>query len=306
MAKERVVQQALGPSTSALFLKESPTKKTLKMIEQNTEDDLFKLPPIKEDTPNNTDESFTDLTESDSSFDEKHRTHYNQNLQSIDVKSSYFQSLPADIRHEILSDIKETRKQSSWGRLHELPAESQSFSNFQMERLLKRRQVQVELEGAEKEMGGKGLSMAELEQLMAEEGVVDVDVAATHRIASNEHVRYLHVRDITKAMKKDANEKVEIEIKKIDSQAELDEKLDIERAIQLSLSTEDEIETDVNAENSNEEMKLTTLQRKVLGPSASSLARSYMIEYGGLNDDQISDLVKLDESLSSTSDFKLV
>lgn len=133
------------------------------MYEQNTEDDLFKLPPIKEDTSINTDESMTDLTESDSSFDEKHR--YNQNLQSIDVRSSYFLTLPPDIRHEILSDIKETRKQSSscWGRLHELASEGNSFSNFQMKRLLKRRLVQVELEEAEKEMGGKGLTMAELE-----------------------------------------------------------------------------------------------------------------------------------------------
>lgn len=150
-------------------------------------------------------------------------------------------------------------------------------------------------------MGGKGLSMAELEQLMAEEGVVDVDLAATHRIASNEHVRYLHVRDITKAMKKDANEKVKIEIKTVESQAELDEKLDIERAIQLSLSTEDQFEIEKYAD---EQLKFTTAQRKVLGPSASSLARSYMIEYGGLNDEQISDLVKLDENSPSTSDFK--
>lgn len=141
MAKEKVVQQALGASTSALISNVSPLKKSIKMTEQSTEDDLFKLPPLKEDKSINTDESLTDLTESDSSFDEKHRTQYNHCLHSIDVKSSYFQSLPADIRHEILSDIKETRKQSSWGRLHELPAESQSFSNFQMNRLLKRRQV---------------------------------------------------------------------------------------------------------------------------------------------------------------------
>lgn len=144
---------------------------------------------------------------------------------------------------------------------------------------------------------------------MAEEGVVDVDLAAS-KIASDEHVRYLHVRDITKAMKnekkKDADEKVEIEIKKVktDSQADLDEKLDIERAIQLSLSTADQIVTEGNAENPSEQLKLTSAQRKVLGPSAFSLARSYMIEYGGLNDDEILDLVKLDESLPSTSDFK--
>jgi hypothetical protein len=52
--------------------------------------------------------------------------------------------LPAEIRHGILTDLKETRKQLSWGRLHELPAESKKFSSFQMARLLKRRQVEVE------------------------------------------------------------------------------------------------------------------------------------------------------------------
>jgi hypothetical protein len=42
-------------------------------------------------------------------------------LHAIDVSSSHFKSLPADVRHDILSELKETRKQSSWGRLHEMP-----------------------------------------------------------------------------------------------------------------------------------------------------------------------------------------
>lgn len=300
LAKEKVVQQALGPSTSALLTNSSP-KKVIKKTGEEAEDDLFKLPPLNEDTIQNTDDSLTDLTESDSSFDEKHRTQYNHNLQSIDVGSSYFQSLPADIRHEILSDIKETRKQSSWGRLHELPAESQSFSNFQMKRLLKRRQVQVELEEAEKEMGGKGLSMAELETLLSEEGVVDADLA-TERIASNEHVRYLHVRDITKAMKKEADEEVKTKLKDIKIEPEILEDIDLQRAIQLSLDPDFEIKSTSDLED--ETLKLTVEQRKALASTATSLARTYMIEYGGLNDDDISDLVKLDETVHPTTEFR--
>lgn len=152
LAKEKVVQQALGASAALLA---SPKKSNHKANDED-ENDLFKLPPMQEDLAK--DDSQTDISESDSSFDAKQRTYYNHSLQMIDVKSSHFQSLPADIRHEILSDIKETRKQSSWGRLHELPVESQSFSSFQMNRLLKRRQVQVSLEEAEKEMGGNSLN----------------------------------------------------------------------------------------------------------------------------------------------------
>lgn len=312
LAKEKVVQQALGASTSAL-LNSSPPKKAIQKNDDE-ENDLFKLPPVQDDQPK--DDSQTDITESDESFDEKQRFVYNHNLQAIDVKSSHFQSLPADIRHEILSDIKETRKQSSWGRLHELPVESQSFSSFQMKRLLKRRQVQVELEEAEKEMGGKGLSMAELENLLSEEGVVDPDLA-TERIASSEHVRYLHVRDITKALKKEVNEKIKkeqldkIKEEKEDNDEEKklenlkkeeldDEELDLQRAIQLSLGAPDPL----NESSENDTVRLTVEQKKALGSAANSLARHYMIEYGGMNDEDVQDLVKFDEKINTTQEFK--
>lgn len=318
LAKEKVVQQALGASTSAL-LNSSPPKKALQKS-ADEENDLFKLPPVQDDLPK--DDSHTDISESDESFDEKQRIVYNHNLQAIDVKSSHFLSLPADIRHEILSDIKETRKQSSWGRLHELPAESQTFSSFQMKRLLKRRQVQVELEEAEKEMGGKGLSMAELENLLSEEGVVDPDLV-TERIASNEHVRYLHVREISKAIKKEADEKIKKEksdkineekdneerkkaeiIESIKMEERLnDEEFDLQRAIQLSLGAPDPFE-ESEANSEYDTVRLTVEQKKALGSAATSLARHYMIEYGGLNDDDVQELVKLDENVNTTQEFK--
>jgi len=136
-------------------------------------------------------------------MDEKASRHYyHLNLNAIDVTSVYFKNLPADVRHEILNDIKETRKQSSWGRLHELPVQSDSFSSFQMKRLLKRRQVQVELEEAEKEMGGKCLSLTELESLLNEEGVETSSNRAAQKIASDENTRFLLVRDVQKAIEK--------------------------------------------------------------------------------------------------------
>lgn len=318
LAKERVVQQALGPSTSAL-LSISP-QKAKKPNADDDDNDMFKLPPIQEAAAADKsldDDSLTDLTESDGSFDEKSRKQYSQNLRTIDVSSSYFQSLPPDIRHEILSDLKEMRKESSWGRLHELPVESQSFSTFQMGRLLKRRRVQVELEGAEKEMGGKGLSLAELENLLSEKGVVDPDLA-TNRIASNEHVRFLHVRDVKKAMDRDDKRqplkpsppKI-AKIEPIDIEPMSAEDIALQKAIQLSLGCatvdikddeEDGGEGDANT--SSESIKMTTQQRKALGSAATSLARNYMIEYGGMNDDDITDLVKLDESVHPLSEFK--
>ena len=93
LAKEKVVQQALGPSTSALV---SPRKSAQK-VDDGDENDLFKLPPMQENLVK--DDSLTDISEGDGSFDEKQRIHYNHNLQAIDVKSSHFKTLPAGWYH---------------------------------------------------------------------------------------------------------------------------------------------------------------------------------------------------------------
>ena len=146
LAKERIVKQALGTSSNQLV---SPSKIRAPADDRNEEkDNMFKLPPLKS-------EGFEMTTSLESIMEECPKSSYNINLASVDVSSSKFKNLPADIRHDILQDIKDTRKQNSWGRLHELPCESNNFSTFQMKKLLKRRQVQVSLEAAEKEMGGK-------------------------------------------------------------------------------------------------------------------------------------------------------
>lgn len=71
--------------------------------------------------------------------------------------------------------------------------ESGDFSNYQMSRLLKRRSVQVSLEEAEKEMGGRTLSLGDVEALLAEGGV-EINPQLTKRIASDEVTRYIYVR----------------------------------------------------------------------------------------------------------------
>lgn len=71
------------------------------------------------------------------------------------------------------------------GRLHELPKVSDDFSIYQMKRLLKRQAVQTALEEAEKEMGGKSLSLAELESILKDQGVI-TGPHIGKRIASDE------------------------------------------------------------------------------------------------------------------------
>lgn len=304
LAKEKVVQQALGSATSLLV---SPSKKPGNSSkEQGEPDEMFKLPPLKEDSPfKNADSSATDLDESNSSWDEKgSKNFYHLNLNAIDVTSVHFKNLPADVRHDILSDIKETRKQSSWGRLHELPVESNNFSTFQMKRLLKRRTVQVELEEAEKEMGGKCLSLAELEALLSEEGVDTSSDKAAQKIASDENTRFLLVRDVQKAIEKAKQREEEeknapkppklpkIEIKKSDDQeVEDDKEMDAELQMAIQMSLMQDVDPNVVIELESEEVRMSRQQKEALGGAAMSLARGYMLEYGGMSNDDVRELL---------------
>ncbi|EAA14799.5 AGAP008939-PA [Anopheles gambiae str. PEST] len=315
LAKEKVVQQALGSATNILI---SPSKKaitnggpsTSKQPDREEEPDaMFKLPPLK--AP----EEPIDLDRSDSSMDEKASRHYyHLNLNAIDVTSVYFKNLPADVRHEILNDIKETRKQSSWGRLHELPVQSDSFSSFQMKRLLKRRQVQVELEEAEKEMGGKCLSLTELESLLNEEGVETSSNRAAQKIASDENTRFLLVRDVQKAIEKaKAREEAEKlapappKVPKISKdevysqlQEEADDKEmdeDLQLAIKMSLMQDETPHAVIELDE--DELRMSRTQKRVLGNAAQSLARGFMHEYGGLTTEEFNELLHQTQDVDS-------
>lgn len=62
-----------------------------------------------------------------------------------------------------------------------------------MTRLLKRRSIQISLEDAEREMGGRSLSLGELEEMLSEQGVV-TDSKVGMRIASDNITRYVYVK----------------------------------------------------------------------------------------------------------------
>ena len=77
-----------------------------------------------------------------------------------------------------------------------MPKDSDDFSDYQMNRLLKRHAVQISLEQAGKEMGGRALSLQELEELLGEQGVLkdDEGVLPSKRIAQDSVTRYMLVQ----------------------------------------------------------------------------------------------------------------
>lgn len=292
LAKERIVKQALGDPEKLL----SPPKLS-KAPKQEEPDDMFKLPPLKQEIATSSVE--TDRTDKNNE-DFCPKRSYDVNINRIDVTSSHFKSLPADIRHEILTDIKETRKQNSWARLRELPVESDDFSGYQMSRLLRRRQVQLGLEEAEKEMGGKTWSLSELEDLLKEDGVLEISEKHCQKIASSENTRFLLVRDIALAMDEAKNQPSCSSTSTIQhpspNEDDIQDDLDLQRAIQLSLGNLEDEENE-----SDDKVKLNAEQRQKFNSTIKThdLIRGFMKEYAEMNDTDIKELMETTQAPSN-------
>lgn len=301
LAKEKIVQQALGSATNTLI---SPQKKASPQKKNDSFDEIFKLPELPE--PKN-DESLNSTNESEDSHEDQTEANYYRNLKSIDINSAHFKSLPSDIRFEILSEMKETRKHASWGMIQDLPTHNNEFSNFQMSRLLKRRRIQQSLEEAENEIGGKCLSMDILESFVSEDGVAaDPKQTEGGQFASDENRRFILIRELNKKIEhsKKVDEIERKTLKTITSGSNLsdddDNDEELQKAIQMSLSAE--VDTDevkpvivdyaVDADANLNDLKFTEQQKKDLGGAASVLAKGFLMEYGGISADDFKDLME--------------
>ncbi|XP_020286689.1 DNA repair protein complementing XP-G cells [Pseudomyrmex gracilis] len=327
------------------------TKIMINLQTKRADEDMFVLPDMSSASNAQTYIS-DDECDSDASVElsPRKQSKWMGNIHSVDVTSNEFKALPADVRYDILTDLKETRKQNSWGRLHEMPQESQDFSGFQLKRLLKRRYVQESLESAEKEMGGKTLTLEELEKLLIEQGVNTKGRDTAFRIAADSTTRLIYISDKNALAKSSADNKSETdedEISQTDkdeiAQNDTDEILQddvVLRDAEVTQNANKEIEPvagpsksppiveDMNAYSLNDESdddayvsirnasssisdnlneytfesdlesendaneSLALLAKKYLGKSKTNPALTYMLEYSGLSQRQIVDLIK--------------
>ena len=75
-------------------------------------------------------------------------------------------SLPMEVQYEVLTEIKERRKQNSWHKMSEMPSNAEGFSGFQMERLRKRKTAQKTLESVGKTIGDESSGLTKKAQLL--------------------------------------------------------------------------------------------------------------------------------------------
>lgn len=95
---------------------------TINLQTKREESDMFALPDLPSTSGLQTYVS-NEECDSDASVElsPRKQSKWMGNIHNVDVTTSEFKTLPADVRYDILTDLRDTRKQNSWGRLHEMP-----------------------------------------------------------------------------------------------------------------------------------------------------------------------------------------
>ncbi|XP_071519701.1 DNA excision repair protein ERCC-5 [Panulirus ornatus] len=192
LLKSQAVRRALGKTGPA------PSLAHVSRV-QKREKDMFELPPLPE-TENS--DSLASQKSEDSEDEDKYilRNLKLPNLHNFEFESDEFKSLAVETQHEILSELQDTRKQNSWNSINEMPQESENFAEFQMGRLIKRRNFQATLDSTREEI--QKIKVAEMESEMF--GELEKHVTLSQRIISEDAAHSILVKKV-----KDSDEKIE-------------------------------------------------------------------------------------------------
>lgn len=115
------------------------------------EDDIYVLPPLQEEEKHSSEEE--DENQWQARMDQKQalQEEFFHNPHAIDIESEDFSSLPPEVKHEILTDMKEFTKRRRT-LFEAMPEESNDFSQYQLKGLLKKNYLNQHIENVQKEM----------------------------------------------------------------------------------------------------------------------------------------------------------
>uniref|UniRef100_A0A2D4I0A9 XPG N-terminal domain-containing protein n=1 Tax=Micrurus lemniscatus lemniscatus TaxID=129467 RepID=A0A2D4I0A9_MICLE len=124
---------------------------SLAEVRREEVDDIYVLPALQEDKKNSSEEE--DEKEWEERMTQKKilQEELLENPRSVDVESDNFLSLPPEIKHEILTDMKEFTKRRRT-LFEAMPEESNDFSQYQLKGLLKKSSLNRHIEKVQKEM----------------------------------------------------------------------------------------------------------------------------------------------------------
>uniref|UniRef100_UPI003AAC9825 DNA excision repair protein ERCC-5 homolog n=1 Tax=Centroberyx gerrardi TaxID=166262 RepID=UPI003AAC9825 len=174
---------------------------SISSVRRDEVDDIYvlpALPPAEEKDKNSSEEEeereWEDMAENYQMYQEE----MYENPNSVDINSEEFASLPPEMKHEILKDMKEFAKRRRT-MYHKPPEQSGDFSQYQLAGLLQRNQLNQRLEGVEREMSQRSVGGAP--QLYEQDGDQDSHSVESRRLVSEDNAHYILVKGSKKSEK---------------------------------------------------------------------------------------------------------
>nr|XP_027794637.1 DNA repair protein complementing XP-G cells isoform X1 [Marmota flaviventris] len=154
------------------------------------EDDIYVLPPLQEEEKHTSEEE--DEKEWQERMDQKQalQEEFFHNPHSIDIESEDFTSLPPEVKHEILTDMKEFTKRRRT-LFEAMPEESNDFSQYQLKGLLKKNYLNQHIENVQKEMNQQ--HSGQIQRQYEEEGGFLKEVES-RRVVSEDTSHYILIK----------------------------------------------------------------------------------------------------------------
>ncbi|XP_047218662.1 DNA excision repair protein ERCC-5 isoform X1 [Girardinichthys multiradiatus] len=168
---------------------------SLSNVRRNEVDDIYVLPALppaeeKERSSSEEDEEGEEREEIVDSFQTYQEELY-EDPNSVDINSENFASLPPEMKHEILKEMKDFCKRRRT-MFNKPPERSGDFSQYQLSGLLQRNRLNQRLEGVEKEMSQRSAGSAP--HLGQQDGDQQYRSVESNRLVSEDHSHYILIK----------------------------------------------------------------------------------------------------------------
>ncbi|XP_052641635.1 DNA excision repair protein ERCC-5 isoform X1 [Harpia harpyja] len=183
--KRQVIKTALtGKSNEAL--------PSITQVRREEIDDMYVLPSLEDEEKNSSEEEDEKEWEARMSQKKMLQEELCENPHSIDIESEDFNKLPPEIKHEILTDMKEFTKRKRT-LFEAMPEESSDFSQYQLRGLLKKSNLNRCIENVQKELNQQ--HSGEIQTQYENEGGFVKEVESS-RVVSEDTSHYILIKGI--------------------------------------------------------------------------------------------------------------
>ncbi|NWX10391.1 ERCC5 protein, partial [Caloenas nicobarica] len=183
--KRQVIKTALKGKSNEAF-------PSITQVRREEIDDMYVLPSLEDEEKNSSEEEEEKEWEARMSQKKMLQAKLCENPNSVDIESEDFNKLPPEIKHEILTDMKEFTKRKRT-LFEAMPEESNDFSQYQLRGLLKKSNLNRCIENVQKELSQQ--HSGEIQTQYENEGGFVREVESS-RVFSEDTSHYILIKGI--------------------------------------------------------------------------------------------------------------